>query len=49
MSCQEYAQRPCCFKVTLWKDTDFNYTLYVVIIYIDGKPILLPLEQDTRF
>ena len=37
------------FKFTLKDDYEFNYLVYVDIIYLDGKPILQVVDLVTSF
>jgi len=35
-----YAKSPSRFKFTLKDDYEFNYTVIINVIYLDGKPVL---------
>ena len=45
------AKSPGRFKFTLYndQDTDFNCSIYVNIMYIDGQPVLYVIDEATRF
>jgi hypothetical protein len=49
--CQKYGRSPGRFKFTLRDDQDceFNYSIYVDIMYIDGSPVLHVIDEATRF
>ncbi|KAI0996971.1 hypothetical protein K3495_g11210 [Podosphaera aphanis] len=47
--CQRYAGSPMRFKFTLRNDIDFNHSIYVDVMYIDGSPILHVVDEATRF
>jgi hypothetical protein len=47
--CQKYGKSPGRFKFTLRDDIDFNYSIYVDIMYIDGQPVLHVIDEATRF
>ena len=37
------------FKFTLKDDYEFNYSVYVDIMYLDGKPVLQVVDLVTSF
>jgi hypothetical protein len=47
--CQKYGRSPGRFKFTLCKDLDFNYSVYVDIIYINSSPVLYIIDEATRY
>jgi hypothetical protein len=49
--CQKHGKSPSRFKFTLRdnEDVDFNYSIYVDIMYIDGQPVLHVIDEATRF
>ncbi|KHJ30070.1 hypothetical protein EV44_g3856 [Erysiphe necator] len=47
--CQKYAGAPMRFKFTLRDDVDFNHSIFVDVMYIDGSPILHVVDEATRF
>ena len=47
--CQKYGRSPGRFRFTLREDVDFNYCIYVDIMYIDGKPLLHIVDEGTRY
>ncbi len=48
--CQKYGKSPGRFKFRLADDTlDFNHTVYVDIMYIDGAPVIHVIDEATRF
>ncbi|KAI0992170.1 hypothetical protein K3495_g16016, partial [Podosphaera aphanis] len=47
--CQKYAGSPMRFKFTLRDDVDFNHSIYIDVMYIDGSPILHVVDEATRF
>ncbi|KAI1004349.1 hypothetical protein K3495_g3862 [Podosphaera aphanis] len=44
-----HGQRPKRFKFTLGKDYEFNHTIIVDIMYLDGKPVLEVVDASTSF
>ena len=44
-----YEKAPTRFKFTLKDDYEFNYLVYVDIIYLDKKPILQVVDSATSF
>jgi hypothetical protein len=48
--CQKHECSPSRFKFTLWDDTiDFNHSIYVDVMYIDGLPVLHIVDEATQF
>ena len=47
--CQKYGRSPGRFKFTLCKDLDFNHSVYVDIMYINGSPVLHIIDEATRY
>jgi hypothetical protein len=47
--CQLNAKSPGRFKFSIKEDTEFNYTMIVDIIYIDGSSILYLVDEATAF
>src|SRR6266516_285391 len=49
--CQKHGKSPGRFKFALREDqdSDFNHSIFVDIMYIDGKPILHVIDEATRF
>jgi len=47
--CQKYGRSPGRFKFTLREDLDFNHSIYVDIMYINGSPVLHVIDEATRF
>ncbi|OXV05485.1 hypothetical protein Egran_06747, partial [Elaphomyces granulatus] len=49
--CQKHAGAPLRFKFTLRDDEhlDFNHSVYVDIMYINGSPLLHVIDEATRF
>ena len=48
--CQKHGRSPGRFKFVLRDDTiDFNHSIYVDILYIDGHPVLHIVDEATRF
>src|SRR6266568_7660012 len=43
--CQKYRHSPGRFKFTLHEDLDFNYLVYIDIIYINGSPVLHIIDE----
>ena len=44
---QKYGRSLGQFKFTLYKDLDFNYLVYINIIYINGSPVLYIINKAT--
>ena len=49
MHCQKHGKSPGQFKFTLKEDANFNYSILVDIMYIDGSLILHIVDKVTRF
>jgi hypothetical protein len=47
--CQKYGRSPGRFKFTLREDLDFNHSVYVDIIYINGSLVLYIIDEATRY
>ncbi len=47
--CQKYGKSSGCFKFTLQDDINFNYSIFVNIMYIDNNPILHVVDETTRY
>ena len=47
--CQMHEKAPRRFKFTLKGDHEFNYSVYVDIMYLDGKPALHVIDSATAF
>ena len=47
--CQKNGKSPSRFKFALNEDVNFNYSILVDIMYIDGDPILHFVDEATRF
>lgn len=47
--CQKHEKLPDRFKFILKKDANYNYLIFVNIIYINGNLILYVVDQITRF
>ena len=47
--CQKHGKSPGRFKFTLRDDVEFNHTVIVDIMYINGSPILHIVDEQTRF
>lgn len=47
--CQKHGKSPGRFKFTLRKDTEFNHSIFVDVMYIQGSPILHVVDESTRF
>ena len=47
--CQKYGRSPGQFKFTLYKDLNFNYLVYIDIIYINGSLVLYIINKATRY
>jgi len=47
--CQKYGRSLGRFKFTLREDLDFNHSVYVDIIYINGSPVLYIIDEATRY
>lgn len=49
MHCQKHGKSPGCFKFTLKEDANFNYSILVKILYINGNLILHVVHEATKF
>ena len=47
--CQKYGRSLGRFKFTLYKDLNFNYLVYINIIYINGSLVLYIINKVTRY
>lgn len=47
--CQKHGKSPGRFKFTLRDDVNFNFTIFVDIMYIDNSPILHVVDEATRY
>jgi hypothetical protein len=47
--CQKYRKSPSRFRFTLHNNINFNYSIMVNIIYINGVPLLHIINKGTRF
>jgi hypothetical protein len=47
--CQKYGRSLGRFKFTLYKDLNFNYLVYVDIIYINGSLVLYIINKATYY
>jgi hypothetical protein len=47
--CQKHGKSPGRFRFTLHNNIDFNYSIVVDIMYIDGAPLLYIVDEGTRF
>ena len=47
--CQKHGKLLSRFKFSLKKDANFNYFIFINIIYIDGNPILYIVDEAIRF
>jgi len=47
--CQKYGRSLGRFKFTLYKDLNFNYSVYVDIMYINGSLVLYIIDKATRY
>jgi hypothetical protein len=46
---KKYGRSPGRFKFTLREDLDFNHSVYVDIMYINGSPVLHIIDEATRY
>ena len=46
---QKYRRSLGRFKFTLYKDLNFNYLVYIDIIYINGSLVLYIINKVTRY
>ncbi|EED22642.1 conserved hypothetical protein [Talaromyces stipitatus ATCC 10500] len=47
--CQTYGKSPGRFRFTLRDEVEFNHSIIVDIMYINGKPVLHIVDEATRF
>lgn len=47
--CQLHEKGPGRFKFTLKDDHEFNFSIYIDVFYIDGKPVLHVVDSGTAF
>ena len=47
--CQRNAQAPRRFKFALHDDKQFNSTIYVDVLYINGRPVLHVVDEATNY
>jgi hypothetical protein len=47
--CQMHGKSPGRFKFTLKDDCEFNYSVIIDVLYIDGKPVLQVVDSATAF
>lgn len=47
--CQSHGRSPGRFRFTLQDDINFNHSIIVDIMYINGKPVLHVVDEATRF
>jgi len=47
--CQLYLKSPGRFKFTLKDDYNFNYSVLIDVLYLDGKPVLQAVDEATAF
>ena len=47
--CQLHGAAPGRFKLVLRDDTDFNASIIVDVMYLDGKPVLHSVDEATNF
>lgn len=48
--CQKHGKSPGRFKFTLRDDNiDFNHSIYIDIMYIEGQPVLHIIDEATRY
>jgi hypothetical protein len=47
--CQKHGRSPGRFKFTLREDLDFNHSVYVDIMYINGSLVLHIIDEATRY
>ena len=45
----KYGYSPGQFKFTLYKDLNFNHSVYIDIIYINGSPVLYIIGKATCY
>jgi hypothetical protein len=47
--CQKHGKSPGRFRFTLRDDVEFNYSIFVDIMYINNQPLLHIVDEGTRF
>ncbi|RDW58864.1 hypothetical protein BP6252_13340 [Coleophoma cylindrospora] len=47
--CQLHSKAPGRFKFTLKDEVEFNYAVFVDILYLEGKPVLHVVDEATAF
>ena len=47
--CQMHEKSPGRFKFTLKDDHEFNYSVIIDVMYLDGKPVLQVIDSATAF
>lgn len=47
--CQLHSKSPGRFKFILKDDLNFNYSVLIDIMYLDGKPVLYVVDKATAF
>lgn len=47
--CQIHGKSPGRFRFTVRDDVEFNHSIIVDVMYIDGKPVLHIVDEATRF
>ncbi|RAL58472.1 hypothetical protein DID88_005176 [Monilinia fructigena] len=47
--CQKHGKSPGRFKFNLREDAEFNHSIIVDVMYINGKPVLHIVDEGTRF
>ena len=47
--CQMHGKSPGQFKFTLKDDHEFNYSVIINVLYLDGKPVLQVVDSSTAF
>jgi hypothetical protein len=48
-ACQLHGKSPGRFKFTVHDDREFNASVYVDVMYIEGQPVLHVVDEATRF
>lgn len=47
--CQKHGKLPGRFKLTLQDNVNFNYSVFINIMYIDNSSILYVIDGATRY
>lgn len=47
--CQKHGKLPGWFKFTLWDDVNFNFTIFIDIMYIDNSSILHVVDKAMQY